>query len=137
MRWVCQRDNNHWSIPLISKYNRNSIVTPGTQAQFPIALQQPHFSAMEIIKTFMKVSSIHGLNHISMTVKYSRFFWIIVVILGFTGAGFMTYQSFKTWNESPIKTTEETRPIRDIRFPKITPIMQRLPLSTILRGYVA
>ena len=43
-----------------------------------------------------------------------------MVILEFTGAGVMKYQSFQAWDESPVNTTIETKPIADITFPKVT-----------------
>ena len=43
-----------------------------------------------------------------------------MVISGFTGAGILIYQSFQSWDESPVKTTIETRPIEEITFPKVT-----------------
>ena len=75
---------------------------------------------MESIRNFLESSTIHGLTYISTTRKCVRFFWIIVVIAGFTGAGVIIYKSFQDWNESPIKTTIETLPIKDISFPKVT-----------------
>ena len=75
---------------------------------------------MEEIKYFLESSSINGLTHISVTRKYVRLFWILVVITGFIGAGLIIYQSFQSWNESPVKTTIETQPIREITFPKVT-----------------
>ena len=75
---------------------------------------------MESIKTFLESSTIHGLTHISTNRKHARFFWVIVVTAGFTGAGVMIYHSFQDWNNSPIKTTIETRPIAEITFPKVT-----------------
>ena len=75
---------------------------------------------MEEIKYILESSSINGLTHISVTRKYVRLFWILVVITGFIGAGLIIYQSFQSWNESPVKTTIETQPIREITFPKVT-----------------
>ena len=43
-----------------------------------------------------------------------------MVTAGFTGAGVMIYHSFQDWNDSPVKTTIETRPIAEITFPKVT-----------------
>ena len=63
---------------------------------------------MENIKLFLESSTIHGLTFISSTKGQIRFFWIMVVIAGFTGAGIMINQSFNTWNESPVKTTIDT-----------------------------
>ena len=75
---------------------------------------------MEEIKNFLESSSINGLTHISVTKKHVRLFWILVVILGFTGASIIIYQSFQSWEMSPVKTTIETQPIREITFPKVT-----------------
>ena len=75
---------------------------------------------MEHIKSFLESSTIHGLTYISTGSKYVRLSWVLVVIAGFTGAGVMIYQSFQSWDESPVKTTIETRPIKEINFPKVT-----------------
>ena len=75
---------------------------------------------MEYIKIFLESTTIHGLSYISTTKRIVKLFWIFVVLSGFTGAGFMIYQSFQSWNESPVKTTIETRPITEITFPKVT-----------------
>ena len=72
------------------------------------------------IKSFLEASTIHGLIYISTNQKLIRLFWIIVVIAGFTGAGMMIYQSFQSWEDSPVKTAEETRPVAEITFPKVT-----------------
>ena len=74
---------------------------------------------MEGIKTYLKSSTtIHGLSYISNTRRFVRFFWILVVISGFTGAFTMICQSFNSWTDSPIKTIIETKPITT--FPKVT-----------------
>ena len=75
---------------------------------------------MEGVRTFLESSTIHGLTHISTTQKYARLFWILVVISGFVGASLLIKESFDFWGESPIKTTVETLPIAEIRFPKVT-----------------
>ena len=76
---------------------------------------------MENLKLFLDTSTIHGLFHISNTRKNYKLFWILVVIAGFSGAGYMIYQSFDAWDQSPIKTTIETRPINEMnKFPRIT-----------------
>ena len=75
---------------------------------------------MERISTFLESSTIHGLIYISTTRKYARAFWILVVLAGFSGAGYMIHSSFQSWADSPIKTTIETLPISEIKFPKVT-----------------
>ena len=75
---------------------------------------------MEGVNTFLESSTIHGLSHISSTRKYARLFWIPVVLTGFFGASLLIKESFDSWAESPVKTTIETLPISEIRFPKVT-----------------
>ena len=75
---------------------------------------------MENLTTYLESSTIHGLAHIATGRKYVRLLWILVVIGGFTGAGVMIYKSFKSWDETPVKTTIETQPITEITFPKVT-----------------
>ena len=75
---------------------------------------------MEHVKEFLDTSTIHGLSWISGTRKWSRYFWILTVILGFSGAGYLIYTSFDNWEQSPISTTIETLPISQIKFPNVT-----------------
>ena len=75
---------------------------------------------MEGMKTFLDSSTIHGLSYISSTGRWSRYFWIFVVIGGFSGAGYLIYESFYNWHQSPISTTIETLPISKITFPNVT-----------------
>ena len=75
---------------------------------------------MERVRTFLESSTIHGLTYISTTRKYARVFWILVVITGFAVASLLIKESFDSWSESPIKTTIETLPITQIKFPKVT-----------------
>ena len=75
---------------------------------------------MDGIRTFLESSSIHGLAYISTSRKFAKVFWIIIVFGGFTLAGYMINNSIKSWAERPIKTTLETRPISEIKLPKVT-----------------
>ncbi len=75
---------------------------------------------MERISIFLESSTIHGLNYISTSRKYARAFWILVVLAGFTTSGYLIQTSFQSWADSPIKTTIETLPISEIKFPKVT-----------------
>ena len=72
------------------------------------------------VSAFLESSTIHGLNYISTTRKYVRVFWMLVVLAGFIGAGYMIQTSFQSWADSPIKTTVETLPISELKFPKVT-----------------
>ena len=75
---------------------------------------------MEGVRTFLESSTIHGLTYISSTRKYARLLWILIVFAGFIGASLLIKESFASWSESPVKTTVETLPISQIRFPKVT-----------------
>ena len=72
------------------------------------------------LQQFLESSTIHGLVYISTESKFARFFWILVVITGFSYSGYLINDAFTNWSESPIKTTIETRPISEITFPKVT-----------------
>ena len=39
---------------------------------------------------------------------------------GFLGASLLIKESFDSWSESPVKTSIETLPISEIKFPKVT-----------------
>ena len=75
---------------------------------------------LEHAKEFLDTSTIHGLSWISGTRKWSRLFWILIVIGGFSGAGYLIYTSFDNWEKSPISTTIETMPVSQITFPNVT-----------------
>ena len=75
---------------------------------------------MEGFRAFLENSTIHGLGYISTTRRLIRLFWILIVFIGFSGAGVLIYQSFKGWSESPVRTTTETQPIDKLTFPKVT-----------------
>ena len=75
---------------------------------------------MENIKTFLESSTIHGLSYISTSRKCLRIFWVLTIILGFTSAGILIYQSFLDWHDNPETTTIAIRPIEEINFPKVT-----------------
>ena len=75
---------------------------------------------MKGVKTFLESSTIHGLAHISTTRKYSRLFWILAVLGGFSTAIYLIYKSFESWHDSPYTTTIETLSISEIKLPKVT-----------------
>ena len=75
---------------------------------------------MERIKEFLESSSIHGLNHIVATRKFSKLLWIVVVCLGFVLSVILISQSFRGWSDSPVSTTVSTHSISELDFPVIT-----------------
>ena len=75
---------------------------------------------MEELKNYLESSTVHGFIYISTTRRLAKIFWITVIITGFTTAGYLIKQSFKEWEDNPVTTTIETRPISEVRFPLIT-----------------
>ena len=75
---------------------------------------------MEHIKIFLDTSTVHGLSWISNTTRWSRLFWIVTVIAGFTGAILLIHASFYNWEKRPVSTTIETLPISEVTFPNVT-----------------
>ena len=75
---------------------------------------------MDAFKEFLEYSSINGMAIISNTQRFSRLFWILIIIGGFTGSILMIFESFDNWREKPISTTIETLPISEITFPNVT-----------------
>ena len=75
---------------------------------------------MERFNTYIESSSIHGVSHIAKSRNALKLFWIFVVFSGFLIAGVLIHQSFKSWNENPIRTTIETVPITEMVLPNIT-----------------
>ena len=72
-----------------------------------------------VLKQFLESSTIHGLSYLASTKRLPRLFWIMIVVFGFSIAGFLISQAFRNWSESPIKTTIETKTISSITFPKV------------------
>ena len=75
---------------------------------------------MDSLRGFLESSTIHGLVYISTERKFSKLFWILIVILGFSYSGYLIKGSLSNWSESPIKTTIETKPISELTFPKVS-----------------
>ena len=71
-------------------------------------------------KNLLESSTIHGVAYLATTRKFARCFWLLVVISCFIGASLLIREAFKTWSDNPVSTTIETRPISELRFPKVT-----------------
>ena len=74
----------------------------------------------DLMTSFLSSSTIHGLVHIASTKRLSRLFWMIVVVTGLMGSLFLIVKSFRGWQESPISTSVEILPIKEITFPNVT-----------------
>ena len=75
---------------------------------------------MDNFKLFLESSSIHGLAYISVTERLVKVFWILTIFTGFCGAILLISQSFEAWENNPVTTTIDTKPIVDISYPKVT-----------------
>ena len=64
-------------------------------------------------------------------ITLAKFFWVLVVIGGFIGAGYLINRSYHNWNESPISTTVETLPISKIMLPNVTVCPPRYSFLTL------
>ena len=49
-----------------------------------------------------------------------KLLWLIVVCLGFIGAGILIGKSYKEWQDSPVATSITTHLIDDLDFPMVT-----------------
>ena len=93
---------------------------PGISLWWNMPLVKKKHSRMEHLKDFLDASTIHGLAWISSTRRWFRLFWILIIIAGFSMAGFLIHESFYNWKQSPISTTVETVSISKITFPNVT-----------------
>ena len=75
---------------------------------------------MDTFKEFLEYSSINGMSLISNTRRFSRLFWILIVLGGFVCATYLIFESFDNWKEKPITTTIETLPISELTLPNVT-----------------
>ena len=70
---------------------------------------------------FLESSTIHGLIYISTSKTILvRSFWVFVVVAGFLTGGYLIYQANVDWHNHPFASSEETLPISEITFPRIT-----------------
>ena len=70
---------------------------------------------------FLESSTIHGLVYISTCKSIlAKGLWICIITLGFGAAGYLIYDSFNDWAESPTVTSVETFPISEVPFPEVT-----------------
>ena len=73
------------------------------------------------LSEFLESSSIHGLVYIaSSRNKLGKISWTVITLLGFVAAGYLIYDSFNDWAESPTVTSMETFPISEVPFPEVT-----------------
>ena len=78
-------------------------------------------TAQTTLCEFLESSTIHGLVYISTSKsKLVKLLWIIIVSMGFFSAGYIIYDSFYDWAESPFVTSVETIPISEVPFPGVT-----------------
>ena len=74
-----------------------------------------------LFQSFLENSTIHGLQYIASEKQgIAKLLWVLIVFTGFTVAGFLIFDSAKSWEESPISTSVETLPISQVQFPVVT-----------------
>ena len=86
---------------------------------------------MEGLKGLLEVSSIHGVGHIVSERKLFKLLWTAVVVGSFTAAGLIIRQSVRGWEENPISTTIETRPLSELAFPEVVICPARNSFTTL------
>ena len=59
-------------------------------------------------------------TQIYLQTKIGKGLWILTVLVGFIGAGYLINESYSDWLDSPISTTITTQPIDDLVFPIVT-----------------
>ena len=69
---------------------------------------------------FFESSTIHGVSYLSKRGYLVKIFWLLIISTGFIMAGNLIHESFKSWEESPVKTTIETLPISKMTWPNVT-----------------
>ena len=69
---------------------------------------------------FFESSTIHGVSYLSKRGYLVKIFWLLIISTGFIMAGNLIHESFKSWEESPVKTTIETLPISEMTWPNVT-----------------
>ena len=52
--------------------------------------------------------------------RVARIVWILSVLIGFVGAGYLVGRSISAWMSSPVMTTITTHPIGQLNFPTVT-----------------
>ena len=52
--------------------------------------------------------------------KVGKCFWLLIVCLGFIGAGYLINRSYSDWQQAPISTTLSVKPISELDFPTVT-----------------
>ena len=63
-------------------------------------------------------SSIHGLSHLTPERSPTyRLVWLATIALAVGYGGSIIFESWRSWNESPVLTTMHPVPIKDIPLP--------------------
>ena len=71
----------------------------------------------------MEATTIHGFYYLHRRNSFlARFFWAGIIVLGFSAAGYLIYNSMLDWEDNQTITTLESiaNPIQDVHFPTVT-----------------
>ena len=76
---------------------------------------------MEDLKEFLESTTIHGLTYIATAKSiFSKFFWIIIMVLSFVTSIILIESLFSSWSANPVSTTVETKSISKSPFPRVS-----------------
>ena len=59
---------------------------------------------MELVRTFLESSSIHGLSYIASTRKVARIGWFLIIFVSFSCAANFIFASLQSWSKNPVTT---------------------------------
>ena len=92
---------------------------PGKCIIHPFTLHYVHSPTIAYIWItlfeFLESSKIHGLVYISTSKStLAKLLWTVITMVGFGTAGYLIYDSFNDWAESPTVTSVEIFPISEL-----------------------
>jgi hypothetical protein len=75
------------------------------------------------MEQFMEATTVHGFYYLHRRNScLARFFWAGIIVLEFSTAGYLIYNSMLDWEDNQTITTLESiaNPIQDVHFPTVT-----------------
>ena len=75
------------------------------------------------ISSYFSETTVHGFRYVvEGRNSFEKLFWVIVIVIGFILSGFIIFQSFSDWEDTPLQTTidQVSLPIEKLNVPAIT-----------------
>ena len=91
-------------------------ISPLHRSFVPKCIQNPDFQSCPFCDLLLKM---HDLRLVVPQSKAAKVAWIIVVCLGFLGAGYLISKSYSEWQSSPVSTSISTHSLKDLEFPSV------------------